>query len=126
MNQKLLASILSVMLITVQSQATIEVRATRTSADVFLCASRFAHNPVGWNTAEPRAQERANRYASARSMLLDIVAWDRYNNVRLHSAIGYVTPNDMLAGRQAKIHAERDRKLEAARLLRKSRRQQAA
>jgi transposase InsO family protein len=51
---------------------------------------------------------------------------DRYNNVRLHSAIGYVTPNDMLAGRQAKIHAERDRKLEAGRLLRKSRRQQAA
>src|SRR5207244_8494092 len=51
---------------------------------------------------------------------------DRYNNVRLHSTIGYVTPNDMLAGRQAKIHAERDRKLEAARLLRKSRRQQAA
>jgi len=30
------------------------------------------------------------------------------------------------AGRQAQIHAERDRKLEAARLLRKSRRQQAA
>ena len=51
---------------------------------------------------------------------------DRYNNVRLHSAIGYVTPNDMLAGRHAKIHAERDRKLETARLLRKSRRQQAA
>src|SRR5262249_54142568 len=51
---------------------------------------------------------------------------DRYNNVRLHSVIGYVTPNDMLGGRQAKIHAERDRKLEAARLLRKGRRQQAA
>jgi len=34
-------------------------------------------------------------------------------------AIAYVTPKDMLAGRQAKIHAERDRKLEAARLLRK-------
>ena len=29
------------------------------------------------NTAEPRAQERANSCASARSMLLDIVAWDR-------------------------------------------------
>ena len=40
---------------------------------------------------------------------------DRYNYVRLHSAIGYVTPNDMLAGRQGEIHAERDRKLEAAR-----------
>ena len=40
---------------------------------------------------------------------------DRYNYVRLHSAIGYVTPNDMLVGRQAEIHAERDRKLEEAR-----------
>ena len=40
---------------------------------------------------------------------------DRYNTVRLHSAIGYVTPQDMLAGRQAEIHAARDRKLEEAR-----------
>ena len=37
-----------------------------------------------------------------------------YNTVRLHSAIGYVTPHDMLAGRQQQIFAERDRKLEAA------------
>jgi hypothetical protein len=51
---------------------------------------------------------------------------DRYNNVRLHSAIGYVTPNDMLAGRQVEIHTERDRKLETARQQRQSRRQQAA
>jgi putative transposase len=51
---------------------------------------------------------------------------DRYNYVRLHSAIGYVTPNDVLAGRQVEIHAERDRKLEAARQQRQSRRQQAA
>ncbi|HXM19929.1 MAG TPA: hypothetical protein VN948_01520 [Terriglobales bacterium] len=51
---------------------------------------------------------------------------DHYNNVRLHSAIGYVTPNDMLMGRQAAIHAERDRKLEEARQQRSSRRQQAA
>lgn len=28
---------------------------------------------------------------------------DRYNNVRLHSAIGYVTPNDMPAGRQVRF-----------------------
>ena len=40
---------------------------------------------------------------------------DHYNTVRLHSAIGYVTPQDMLAGRQAEIHAARDRKLEQAR-----------
>ena len=32
---------------------------------------------------------------------------DRYNYVRLHSAIGYVTPNNMLAGRQVEVHAER-------------------
>jgi len=51
---------------------------------------------------------------------------DRYNYVRLHSAIGYVTPNDMLAGRQAEIHTERDRKLEAARHERQGHRQQAA
>jgi Integrase core domain len=40
---------------------------------------------------------------------------DHYNTVRLHSAIGYVTPQDRLAGRQAEIHAARDRKLEEAR-----------
>ncbi len=51
---------------------------------------------------------------------------DRYNSVRLHSAIGYVTPMDMLAGRQVEIHTERDRKLEAARQQRQSRRQHAA
>ncbi len=49
-----------------------------------------------------------------------------YNTVRLHSAIGFVTPQDMLAGRQAEIHAARDRKLEEARRLRQLRRQQAA
>jgi hypothetical protein len=42
------------------------------------------------------------------------------------SAIGYVTPKDMLAGRQRGIQAERDRKLEAARQQRQSRRRQAA
>ena len=51
---------------------------------------------------------------------------DHYNTVRLHSAIGYVTPADMLAGRQAEIHAARDRKLEEARWQRQLRRQQAA
>ena len=51
---------------------------------------------------------------------------DRCNNVRLQSAIGYVSPKDMLAGRQVEIHTERDRKLGAARQQRQSRRQQAA
>ena len=51
---------------------------------------------------------------------------DHFNTVRLHSAIGYVTPADMLAGRQAEIHAARDRKLEEARRQRQLRRQLAA
>ncbi len=51
---------------------------------------------------------------------------DHYNTVRLHSAIGFVTPADMLAGRQAEIHGARDRKLEEARQQRQKRRQEAA
>lgn len=47
-----------------------------------------------------------------------------YNESRLHSAIGYVTPLDKLEGRAEAIYAERDRKLEAAREARKVARQQ--
>ena len=47
---------------------------------------------------------------------------DHYNSVRLHSAIGYITPNDFLAGNQNAIWAQRDRKLEAARESRRVRR----
>jgi len=45
-----------------------------------------------------------------------------YNEVRLHSAIGYVTPKDKLEGREAVIFAERDRKLAEARERRRARR----
>jgi putative transposase len=38
-----------------------------------------------------------------------------YNEQRLHSAIGYISPKAMLEGRRKQIHADRDRKLEAAR-----------
>jgi transposase InsO family protein len=50
---------------------------------------------------------------------------EHYNGKRLHSAIGYVTPNDVLAGRAKAIWAERDRKLEAARATRAERRREA-
>ena len=42
-----------------------------------------------------------------------------YNTVRLHSAIGFVTPRDKLEGRETLIQQERDRKLEHARKKRK-------
>ncbi len=48
---------------------------------------------------------------------------DYYNTQRLHSAIGYITPADRLAGRQDEIHTIRDKKLEAARERRKIARQ---
>jgi len=50
---------------------------------------------------------------------------EHYNTVRLHSAIGYITPKDKLEGREKDIFAARDRKLEAARERRKEKRQQA-
>jgi hypothetical protein len=34
---------------------------------------------------------------------------NQYNTVRWHRAIGYLTPQDRRAGRQAEIHAARDR-----------------
>jgi transposase InsO family protein len=51
---------------------------------------------------------------------------EHYNGVRLHSAIGYVTPNDFLAGRQQAIWAARDEKLARARELRAKRRAEQA
>jgi len=48
---------------------------------------------------------------------------EHYNQVRLHSAIGYLTPADKLAGREAEIFAARDRKLAEARERRKTRRE---
>jgi transposase InsO family protein len=47
---------------------------------------------------------------------------EHYNTVRLHSALGYVTPQDRLEGRHLEIYAARDRKLEAAREQRRQRR----
>jgi putative transposase len=57
----------------------------------------------------------------ARRIVTDYV--EHYNHVRLHSAIGYVTPNDKLLGNDVAIFAERDRKLAEARERRKQLRQ---
>ena len=56
----------------------------------------------------------------ARRVVAEFV--EHYNTVRLHSALGYVTPKDRLEGRHQEIYAARDRKLEAARERRRQRR----
>jgi putative transposase len=57
----------------------------------------------------------------ARRIVADYVL--HYNTVRLHSAVGYVTPKDKLDGRDKEILADRDRKLAEARERRKLLRQ---
>lgn len=47
-----------------------------------------------------------------------------YNYIRLHSSIGYITPNDMLLGRQSAIFDERRQKLKTAQENRKRQRTQ--
>jgi transposase InsO family protein len=59
----------------------------------------------------------------ARNRVTAFVA--HYNHVRLHSAIGYITPADKLGGLAYVIFAERDRKLEEARTRRQQARQAA-
>ena len=51
---------------------------------------------------------------------------EHYNDVRLHSTIGYIAPADKLAGRHEEIFKERDRKLEEACELRSKKRQEAS
>ena len=55
--------------------------------------------------------------ADAKRLVTEFVK--HYNNVRLHSAIGYITPKDKLDGRAETIFALRDSKLAAARDARK-------
>ena len=58
----------------------------------------------------------------ARRIVADFVAY--YNDVRLHSAIGYIAPKDKVEGRAEAILADREQKLAAAREARKVRRRE--
>jgi len=61
--------------------------------------------------------------SDARQVVLNFVEY--YNTRRLHSAIGYITPDDKLEGREKQIFAARDNKLAKAREARKHRRRAA-
>ena len=76
------------------------------------------HQTLKKTTIRPRTPSSLDE---ARRLVGDFVT--HYNEVRLHSAIGYVSPADKLAGNEKAIHEQRDRRLEAARELRKQRRQ---
>jgi len=68
------------------------------------------HRTLKSTTIRPKAPGSVEE---AHEVVSEFVA--HYNNHRLHSAIGYITPADMLSGRREAIHAERDRRLETAR-----------
>jgi putative transposase len=78
------------------------------------------HKTLKQTTIRPKAPSTPEE---ARRAVAEFV--EHYNTVRLHSAIGYVTPADKLAGREREIWQDRDRKLETARELRSQRRQKA-
>jgi hypothetical protein len=76
------------------------------------------HRAEGRAAAAPSRGQGAG--LEARALVARFVAHD--NTVRLHGAIGYITPADFLAGRGPAIWAARDAKLEAAREARRARR----
>ena len=69
---------------------------------------------------------RANSLTSVDDIRQAVIHYvHHYNTVRLHSAIGYVTPYTKLAGKEKELFAQRDEKLEAARERRRLRRAEA-
>ena len=76
------------------------------------------HREYKQEVVRPKQPESAKE---AREMTREWI--DYYNNVRLHSALGYIAPLDHIEGRSAAIHAERDAKLESARERRRLNRQ---
>lgn len=77
------------------------------------------HRTIKADTIRPG---QPNTVEQARALVTRWVA--HYNTVRLHSALGYITPQDFLQGRSKAIHEARDRKLEHARQLRAHKRAQ--
>ena len=68
------------------------------------------HRTLKVTTIRPQAPRSVDE---ARYLVGNFV--DHYNHQRLHSALGFITPADQLAGRGEEIWAVRDQRLEAAR-----------
>jgi hypothetical protein len=78
-----------------------------------------------WERTAIVAYARAHALEGYRRLAFIAAFIEHYNTVRLHSAIGYVAPQDKLQGRAEAIWAERDRKLAEAREARRMRRAEA-
>ncbi len=76
------------------------------------------HRTLKSTTIRPKAPDSLEE---AKRVVAEFVRY--YNDVRLHSATGYIAPADILAGRQDAIWSARDQKLEAAREARRLRRE---
>jgi hypothetical protein len=75
-------------------------------------------SPAAWLSSDAFKREALRpktplNLEQAREVTAEFVR--HYNEVRLHSAIGYITPQNKLDGREKEIWAQRDAKLEAAR-----------
>ena len=68
------------------------------------------HKTIKMTTIRPGAPESLEE---AQKLMEGFVA--HYNNVRLHSAIGDVTPKDKLDGKEGEIREARDKELAAVR-----------
>ena len=79
------------------------------------------HKSLKKECIRPRAPES---FDAAKCALIAFVAG--YNDRRLHSSLGYITPADKLAGREGEIFAMRDARLEAAREQRQKQRRQSS
>ena len=82
-----------------------------------ISSGSIAYNFFGTSLPEPATRGVPLPLDDARRMVEGFI--NHYNNVRLHSAIGYIAPVDKLNGRDQEIFKERDQKLEKARALRK-------
>ena len=78
------------------------------------------HRTIKSTAIRPNAPDSLEE---AQRVVTEFVA--NYNTVRLHSAIGYVTPEAKLNGREKEIWEARDRRLDEARELRRQRRRAA-
>ncbi len=77
---------------------------------------RYTNSLLGglWAVLNPLSDDRDLILLGVAALALGLLFVEDYNTVRLHSALGYITPIDQMEGRAAAIFAEQRRKLSMA------------